>query len=656
MVSANQIILARLSFLIVPYLFTSFISKLYTLLISTMRVRIWISALVVLFAPSAYATALASYTPQFSVYVDSTRELTIDEVVRLPANAFKLSPKAGYVGGYNRAIHWLKFTLEPFDQDADAMQYMRISPTYLDSVTLYIINANGEMKEFVSGELQEDWAAKHERAFVFDLPAISQPTTAYIRLETINTHTLVADVYSRPAYFRALLFDYTLSGIFIGLLFTLLVINLSHNKWRSDENFRYYLLFVAASLLVFLTVHGWLALWLSNGWKPLVNYLPQLTTLLYLFILSQFYHALFAFSRKSTPTYFALSRVYQLAIVVGVVALAMDFYIEYMPWFMQITLLYLLLITGFAIKLTFQKRKEGRLLFLAVVFGFSGLLGTALSLNGWVSGGALLMYSYTAGTLASIFVFQAIMSRRIRQTEQDHLTAVLEMAHAQQIAIREKADKEQKAAFLSMLSHELKTPLSVIRMGIDQKTLSDRARAHLYQAISDMSMVIDRCAVLEKVDDQIPMRKELVDLAELIHQVVIQSGGAQRIDLDLPTSALMLHTDEDWLRVILSNLIDNALKYSPKDTQVHLQLALTPGWCCILFSNQTRCDLPDASLLFKKYYRAKSAHKQTGSGLGLYIVKRLVDQLNAQIEYQAITGEGAQLSTVSIRLCLPQHL
>lgn len=261
------------------------------------------------------------------MYVDATRALTIDEVARLPSDAFKLSAKAGYVGGYNRGIHWLKFTLEPFSQDADAMQYMRVSPTYLDSVTLYIMNANGEINEFISGEMREDWATKHDRALLFELPAISHPTTAYIRLETINTHTLVADVYSRPAYFRALLVDYTLSGIFIGLLLTLLVINLSHNKWRSDENFRYYLLFVGASLLVFLTVHGWLALWLPNDWKSLVNYLPQLTTLLYLFVLSQFYHALFAFSPKATPSYFALSRVYQLTIVLGVIALAIDFYI-----------------------------------------------------------------------------------------------------------------------------------------------------------------------------------------------------------------------------------------------------------------------------------------------------------------------------------------
>ncbi|MGC9387317.1 MAG: sensor histidine kinase [Hydrogenovibrio sp.] len=623
---------------------------------------LFLLALVNVLSTTHAAEAAKSYVPAFSVYVDFTQTLDVEQVAKLPDADFKPVPETGYVGGYNRSVHWLKFTLRPI---ADERLFLRVVPTYQDYLTLYLAKPSGGFQEMASGELVEDWQTKADRAFVFELPLLSQPVTAYLRLKTINTNTVVAKVYNAPAYHRALFIDYTLSGIYIGLLLILIAINIGQGKWRTDLDFRYYLLFVLASLFVFMSGNGWVAMLVPNDWKTVVNYLPQLTTLIYLWVLLRFYHQLFGFDRQKTPIFYGISRAMEALTWLGGVSLLFDFYIEYMPVYMPMSMLYLLLITGFALKLALQKRQEGRLLFFAVAFGFSGVLGTAMSLGGLVSGGAWLLYSYTVGTLASILVFQSIINRRIRQIEKEHVTVILEKEHAQQMAEREKNEKEQKAQFLSMLSHELKTPLAVVRMGVDQKQLSENSRNHLLQAICDMSLVIDRCSVLEKVDDQIPVYCEPVDAVHLFSGILSYTNEPKRVETAFPENAVVVQSDEDWLKVILSNLLDNALKYSPKDSTVQVALTRFDQAWCFRFDNLTCGDLPDPERVFNKYYRTKSAAKKTGSGLGLYIVKRLVDQLQATIEYHAepitspndmthdMTDPDRPFHQVSFRLCLP---
>lgn len=250
--------------------------------------------------------------------------------------------------------------------------------------------------------------------------------------------------------------------------------------------------------------------------------------------------------------------------------------------------------------------------------------------------------------MALVLISQDAMSSHICQIEKDHVKIALEKNHAQALADKERADKEQKAQFLSMLSHELKTPLSVIRMGIAQPDMSDNLRNHIIQATNDMGMVINRCAVLEKVDEAIPLNIEKVNLIALINYVKDQclSPESFHIDFSQNLTDVSVQTDEDWLKVILSNLLDNALKYSPKDSTIHLNLTRKETHWCISVSNETTDTPPDPEEIFNKYYRSPSARMQTGSGLGLYIVKRLALQLNARIEYIPTANK------VTFQLCL----
>jgi signal transduction histidine kinase len=95
----------------------------------------------------------------------------------------------------------------------------------------------------------------------------------------------------------------------------------------------------------------------------------------------------------------------------------------------------------------------------------------------------------------------------------------------------------------------------------------------------------------------------------------------------------MMRTDKVLLKVILNNLIDNALKYSPPESKVDLSATPVGAGIAIVVENDVgHAGRPDVSKVFSKYYRSPMA-RQTGSGLGLYVIKGLSAQLGGQLNY-----------------------
>lgn len=234
-----------------------------------------------------------------------------------------------------------------------------------------------------------------------------------------------------------------------------------------------------------------------------------------------------------------------------------------------------------------------------------------------------------------------------------------EAAHAQTrlLAEREHAEREQQRRFLAMLTHELKTPLSVIRMRLGSQQPSENMQKHALIAIADMDGIVERVAMASRIEDQsLQLQPQPCWLAAVLDDLLEKTSQAARVWLDMPADAelLQLYTDPLLLRTALANLLDNALKYGAPAAKVHITLAsqthgTQPG-VHIRFENPIGpLGAPDAAQVFVKYYRAPGAHQQTGSGLGLYIVQELVRRLGGYISYLPAP------QTVCFALWLPLH-
>ena len=210
------------------------------------------------------------------------------------------------------------------------------------------------------------------------------------------------------------------------------------------------------------------------------------------------------------------------------------------------------------------------------------------------------------------------------------------------IEIRRRNDQDN---FLSMLSHELKTPLSVLRMAVGgEGTLSANTRKHAQQSIQDMDTIIYRCLQVDRLQQQgHTVALQTCQVAELLSALQTASLAPDRMQLsaaELPT----LQTDPQLLSIALNNLVDNALKYAAPQSvirinacqQVHKRRA---GILMTVSNTVGHAGWPNADRVFKKYHRGPRAHSTTGSGLGLYLVHTVARLLGGWVRYVPAEGE-----------------
>ncbi|MFZ4478591.1 MAG: ATP-binding protein [Rhodoferax sp.] len=216
------------------------------------------------------------------------------------------------------------------------------------------------------------------------------------------------------------------------------------------------------------------------------------------------------------------------------------------------------------------------------------------------------------------------------------LGAVLILAAFLTVEIRRRNEQNR---FLAMLSHELKTPLSVMRIALGiTGPLSERTHAHAQQAVQDMDAIVERCLEVDRLQQRRhAATRQPCRLDELLAELQAASTGADRLAIsaaDLPAFTV----DTQLLRIALGNLIDNALKYAPANSVVQISARThvsqrQPGILINIANDPGSAGMPDPRQVFKKYYRSPGAHSKTGSGLGLYLVRGQARRLGGWVRY-----------------------
>ena len=211
--------------------------------------------------------------------------------------------------------------------------------------------------------------------------------------------------------------------------------------------------------------------------------------------------------------------------------------------------------------------------------------------------------------------------------------------------MQEREVREEQEKLLTMLAHELKTPLAIMQMRLDPSAPGSR---DIRYAIRDMNAVIERCVqTIQLGDRQLQARMAAVDLSSVISDAVSTCSQPERIQTELP-GRLTAHTDRQLIFIALSNLLENACKYASPSTPIHVKLKADPVQACVEVSNRPgQAGWPAADKVFEKYYRSPHARRQAGTGLGLFLVRNLMQVLGGHIAYLPNEEE------VRFVICLP---
>ncbi len=215
--------------------------------------------------------------------------------------------------------------------------------------------------------------------------------------------------------------------------------------------------------------------------------------------------------------------------------------------------------------------------------------------------------------------------------------------------------------FIANVSHELKTPLAV--MGnyatmLQKPGLSEADRREYARAISEsarrLAQLITNILKLNKLENQqIFPRTEAFDLGEQLCECLLQFEDAWEkkqltIEADMEESVLV-RSDAELLDLVWNNLISNAVKFTPKGGTIRINLKTEREFAVVSVSD-TGCGIkPEVGRhIFEKFYQGDTSHATQGNGLGLALVKRVVDILNGEISVQSVFGQGSTF-TVKFR-------
>jgi signal transduction histidine kinase len=261
------------------------------------------------------------------------------------------------------------------------------------------------------------------------------------------------------------------------------------------------------------------------------------------------------------------------------------------------------------------------------VFWVAQLIGIDIHASNSHSGALI----YGIMTLTLIFLILAKYSMKLsRNLEADK--ARLEALRNKEVIESEK--RKSLADFIDTLSHETKNALSVISMSVAAATIDTDRKTRILRAISGLNSVIDRCdqsIQADNIDQNLKM--QTCSISNVLFDVANDQIERHRISIHKESEVTIL-ADPVFLRIIFSNLLENALKYSPSDSIISVELNVIQGDAVIAFKNKKGgAGMPDPRKVFLRHYRGERAKSQAGSGLGLYICARLVHAQNGTLEY-----------------------
>ncbi|BAY18871.1 response regulator receiver sensor signal transduction histidine kinase [Anabaenopsis circularis NIES-21] len=237
---------------------------------------------------------------------------------------------------------------------------------------------------------------------------------------------------------------------------------------------------------------------------------------------------------------------------------------------------------------------------------------------------------------------------------------------SRQALAKEQQLNELKSNFVAMVSHEFRNPMTTIRTAMDilqhQNNLNEERKNFYFERVQDainhMLQLLDEVLFLSRSEaaklEYKPALLDLISFCEEITDVLqMKAVGQQNIIFNYVGKCNISYMDEELLYCILTNLISNAVKYSPPQSNVWFNLDCGDGMAVFQVRDEG-IGIPekDQINLFQTFYRASNARRIQGTGLGLAMVKKCVDLHGGEISIESKQNMG---TTVIVRLPLNSH-
>jgi PAS domain S-box-containing protein len=262
-----------------------------------------------------------------------------------------------------------------------------------------------------------------------------------------------------------------------------------------------------------------------------------------------------------------------------------------------------------------------------------------------------------------LLLYAAELEKRVQERTDSLNVMVRDLEKANQDATqaldRERELNELKTKFMSIASHEFRTPLSTILSSAslvhqyNEKNDKEKIEKHVSRiksSVNHLTGILNDFLSLGKLEEgRIEVLKEAMQLENFLEEVVEETWpilkSQQKIRVDFSGSSRELQCDPRILRNILFNLLSNASKYSADEKEIFIKVEYKEEFASISVRDEG-IGIPKDEIkhLFDRFFRASNATNIQGSGLGLNIVKKYLDLLNGTLAFSTAEGKGTSFT------------
>jgi signal transduction histidine kinase len=609
---------------------------------------------------------------------DPDRRLGPDDVATAGAaegvSRLRHSLSAGYL---NHPV-WLRFDVPTLPPDAaDGALWLLAQPTYLDSITLYQRSATGDWSAQISGDHVPSLQKSGVRQHLFRL---TPGATAIIRIETTSAMQWQGIVLGTQALATAVAGSERAMGLFFGAMAALLL-----GIWAGAAVFRTHTLWALAvlgtvSFVHILNVRGYASLWAPPSLTQLASHAVGIGAFLLAATLAWQIRQQLSRTSRYRRTDQVLIGLVALNLA-GTLSVPLGFYGS-VAWLNLLSLITSDVI-AIALCLLALQRRERRALhaLLLAAYGLHAVAGVPITI---IQTGALHwnidatalwqleVIIFTALIACAVFVGLVVRYRdiqrvkdlaiaRLAQSEQsleeriEQRTSELSQA---QIALGQALRNErelrlEQRQFFHMISHEFRTPLAVVDSAAaeqqafpspDLTAQKDRA-AQIRRACRRLVSLVDSCLISERLDTAgFSLQAAPVRIADLLEHAAQLVHWSPRHHLRLFTDAAPQEwvCDETLVRIALSNLVDNAVKYAAAGEIFIAARKADSGLLEISVADEgSGMSLEVMNRIFERFERGDRTDQSKGFGLGLWVTRRIARLHGGDITVESRPGEGA---------------
>lgn len=559
-----------------------------------------------------------------------------------------MTPYEGVLSaGYGAAPVWLRLRIDAtHEAPADASRlYLRVRPLYLDDITLYDPLQQPIRRAPLGDRHPVSAQSEPTTTFLFELPIGSGPRDVWLRVQTTSTRLIYAEVLTPAELRRSEARINHFGAAYLGVLSIFFLWGLTQLLTQRDRLMLAFLAHQGGALLLGASFLGYPYLY-ASAYLPdgAVDRLTSTLVILASAAAVVFSHYLLnelgpaRWRNRVIGLILAVSALLLVAVWQGQVIAALS-----------TNMLMILIVPVINLVLALLSRTTGHGaatpgLSKRVVVGFFSVtllftLLASLPSLGWMRGQVFTLYIVFMYSLCSGVLMVLLLQYRAWQNLRRQTLALAAASEAEARAAEERAYREERERLLAMLGHELKTPLAAMRMLLADRSLPPEPSKRLAASVTDMAHVIERAVQTGQLDARrITPRNERCEPLQLVQNMCSALAESERVHIGLSDgSSPWVNTDPELFRIMVRNLLDNALRYSQPGSPVRAQLSQPDArgrWTLTVSNTVGRAGFPDPARVFEKYYRSPRASHSSGSGLGLYLVHGLAQAMGGELRHE----------------------